>query len=112
MIRLSLIYQFKSLTVLYCQITGLTQPHLCAGRNQGPCTWIPDQLYIHVYIDNKIHYKVKRRITHLSDTDISFTLFNISSKFLLYLECYLLSPKMHFCQILSVIGTPHLGPPS
>ena len=41
MIRLSLIYQFKSLTVLYCQITGLTQPHLCAGLNQGLCTWIP-----------------------------------------------------------------------
>ena len=36
-----------------------------------------------------------RRITHLSDTDISFVLFNISSKFVLYLECYLLSPKMH-----------------
>ena len=36
-----------------------------------------------------------RRITHLSDTDISFVLFNISSKFPLYLECYLLSPKMH-----------------
>ena len=36
-----------------------------------------------------------RRITHLSDTDISIDLFNIASKFLLYLECYLLSPKMH-----------------
>ena len=36
-----------------------------------------------------------RRITHLSDTDISFVLFNISSKFVLYLECYLLSPKRH-----------------
>ena len=36
-----------------------------------------------------------RRITHHSDTDISFVLFNISSKFRLYLECYLLSPKMH-----------------
>ena len=36
-----------------------------------------------------------RRITHLSDTDISFVLFNISSKFLLYLECYFLSPKMY-----------------
>jgi hypothetical protein len=36
-----------------------------------------------------------RRIPHLSDTDISFVLFNISSKFLLYLECYLLSPKRH-----------------
>jgi hypothetical protein len=32
-----------------------------------------------------------RRITHLSDTDISFVVFNIPSKFLLYLECYLLS---------------------
>ena len=29
------------------------------------------------------------------DTDISFFPFNISSKFLLYLECYLLLPKMH-----------------
>jgi hypothetical protein len=36
-----------------------------------------------------------RRITLLSDTDISFVLFNISSKFLLYLEYYLLSLKMH-----------------
>ena len=36
-----------------------------------------------------------RRITLLSDTDISFVLFNISSKFRLYLECYLLSHKMH-----------------
>jgi hypothetical protein len=36
-----------------------------------------------------------RHITDLSDTDISFVLFNISSKFLLYLECYLLSPKRH-----------------
>jgi hypothetical protein len=36
-----------------------------------------------------------RRITHLSDTDISFVLFNISSKFVLHLECYLLSPKRH-----------------
>jgi hypothetical protein len=36
-----------------------------------------------------------RHITHLSDTDIFFVLFNISSEFLLYLECYLLLPKMH-----------------
>ena len=36
-----------------------------------------------------------RRITHLSDTDVSFVLFNISSKFLSYLECYSLSPKKH-----------------
>ena len=36
-----------------------------------------------------------RRITHLSDTDIFFVLFNLSSKFLLYLECYLVSPKMY-----------------
>ena len=28
-------------------------------------------------------------ITHLSDLDISFVLLNISSKFLLHLECYL-----------------------
>jgi hypothetical protein len=36
-----------------------------------------------------------RLITHLGDTDIYFVLFNIPSKFLLYFECYLLSPKMH-----------------
>ena len=35
------------------------------------------------------------RITHLNDTDISFVLFNMSLKFVLYLECYLLSPKRH-----------------
>ena len=31
-----------------------------------------------------------RRITHLGDLDISFVLLNISSTFLLHLECYLL----------------------
>jgi len=36
-----------------------------------------------------------RRITHLGDLDISFVLLYISSKFLLHLECYLLSPKRH-----------------
>jgi hypothetical protein len=37
-----------------------------------------------------------KRITRLSDNEISFFLFsNISSKFILYLECYLLSPKRH-----------------
>jgi hypothetical protein len=36
-----------------------------------------------------------RRITHLGDLDISFVLLNISLKFLLHLECYLLSPKRH-----------------
>ena len=36
-----------------------------------------------------------RRITHLDDLDISFVLLNISSKFLLHVECYLLSPKRH-----------------
>ena len=36
-----------------------------------------------------------RRITNLGDLDISFVLLNISSKFLLHLECYLLSPKRH-----------------
>ena len=44
--------------------------------------------------DTRINH-CDRRITLLSDTDISFVLFNISSKFLLYLEYYLLSPKMH-----------------
>jgi hypothetical protein len=34
-------------------------------------------------------------ITHLGDLDISFVLLNISSKFLLHLECYLLSPKRY-----------------
>ena len=33
-----------------------------------------------------------RRITHFGDLDISFVLLNISSTFLLHLECYLLSP--------------------
>ena len=33
-------------------------------------------------------------ITHLDVMDISIVLFNISSKFLLYLECYILSPKI------------------
>ena len=36
-----------------------------------------------------------RRITHLGDMDISVDLLNISSKSLLHLECYLLSPKRH-----------------
>ena len=36
-----------------------------------------------------------RLITHLSDTDISFVLLIIFSKFFLHLECYLLSPKRH-----------------
>ena len=36
-----------------------------------------------------------RRITHLGDLDISFVLYNISSKFLSHLECFLLSPKRH-----------------
>jgi len=36
-----------------------------------------------------------RRITHLGDLDISFVLLNISSNFLLPLECYLPSPKRH-----------------
>jgi hypothetical protein len=36
-----------------------------------------------------------RCITHLDEMDISFVLLNISSKFLLYLECNILSPKMH-----------------
>ena len=44
--------------------------------------------------DTRINH-CDRRITLLSDTDISFVLFNISSKFLLYLEYYLLPPTMH-----------------
>jgi hypothetical protein len=56
-----------------------------------------------IFCSNKLQYSQRhtminhcdRRITHLSDTDIYFVLFNIPSKFLLYLECYLLSPKMH-----------------
>jgi hypothetical protein len=36
-----------------------------------------------------------RRITHLGDLDISFVLLNIFSKFILHLECYLLSLKRH-----------------
>jgi hypothetical protein len=34
-----------------------------------------------------------RRITHIGDLDISFVLLNTFSKFLLQLECYLLSPE-------------------
>jgi len=36
-----------------------------------------------------------KRITHLGDVNISLVLLNISSKFLLHLECYMLSSKMH-----------------
>ena len=36
-----------------------------------------------------------RRITHLGDLDISFVLLDMSSKFLVHLECYLLSSKRH-----------------
>ena len=36
-----------------------------------------------------------RRTTHLGDLDISFVLLKMSSKFLLHLECYFLSPKRH-----------------
>ena len=36
-----------------------------------------------------------RRITHLDDLDISFILSNISLKFVLHLECYLLLLKRH-----------------
>ena len=36
-----------------------------------------------------------RRITHLNDFDMSLVLLKISSKFLLHLECCLLSPKRH-----------------
>ena len=46
-------------------------------------------------IDYSVINHCDRRITHLSDTDISFVLCNISSKFLLHWECYLLSPKRH-----------------
>lgn len=36
------------------------------------------------------------RVAHLGDADICvFALFGISSGFLMYLECYSLSPKMH-----------------
>ena len=36
------------------------------------------------------------RVAHLGDVDICvFALFGISSGFLMYLECYSLSPKMH-----------------
>jgi hypothetical protein len=38
------------------------------------------------------HYD--RRITHLDDLDISFILSNISLKFVLHLECYLLLIKI------------------
>jgi hypothetical protein len=41
------------------------------------------------------HQHCDRHITHLSDLDIAFILLNISSKFLLHLECYLPSPKRH-----------------
>jgi uncharacterized radical SAM superfamily Fe-S cluster-containing enzyme len=34
-------------------------------------------------------------ITYLGDLDIPFVLLNISSKFILHLDCYLLSPKRH-----------------
>ena len=40
-----------------------------------------------------------RIITHLGDLDISFVLLNIFTKFLLHLECYLLSPKRHIKEV-------------
>ena len=52
--------------------------------------------YIHTYSTVKRHTMINhcdRRITYLGDMDISIVLFNISSEFLLYLECYLLTPK-------------------
>jgi hypothetical protein len=69
------------------------------------------QIAIHIYYQIKIacnrpgvivvskHYSFKqkntvsRHTTYLGDLDISFVLLNIFSKFLLQLECYLLSPK-------------------
>ena len=36
-----------------------------------------------------------RRITHPGDLDTSFVLLDMSSKFLVHLECYLLSSKRH-----------------
>ena len=50
-----------------------------------------------VTVQSEIYHEKScdRCITHLSVTDKSFVLFNISSKFLLFLECYLLLPKMH-----------------
>ena len=46
-------------------------------------------------IQNSQKHDCDRCITHLGDLDISFVLLNISSKFLLHLECYLLSTKRH-----------------
>jgi hypothetical protein len=46
-------------------------------------------------IVHSFHLQIKksdRHNTHLGDLDISFVQLNISSKFLLHLECYLLSP--------------------
>jgi len=42
-----------------------------------------------------INHHCDRRINHLGVLDISFVLLNISSKFPLHLECYLVSPKRH-----------------
>ena len=55
-------------------------------------------IYIHILQYSQRHSVINhcdKYITHLGDLDISFVLLNISSKFLLHLECYLISPKRH-----------------
>ena len=56
-----------------------------------------DKLNMHVQYSQRHSATIQhdRHIIHPSDLDISFVLFNISSKFLLHLECYLLAPKRH-----------------
>jgi len=45
-------------------------------------------------LESQPEYHCDQHITR-GDMDIFFVLFDISSKFLLYLECYLLSPKIY-----------------
>jgi len=55
------------------------------------CTCIKEMYNYHIYCVTVRHSVINdcdRRITHLGDLDIAFVLLNISSKFLLHLECY------------------------
>jgi hypothetical protein len=60
---------------MHCQLVYIAQRHSMIGL------WCLTPLINHY----------DRHITHLGVLDISCALFNVSSEFLLYLECYLIS---------------------